>query len=1031
MRRSPVVATAIVAFLTLVALAGPSSPALARSDPHHAVGGAVVVTANVHHDVSPPLRDITPSTTPGRSHPALRDPNARPGPVVHAKDTSGMGSPRIPSPIANFDGISANGSAPPDTQGAAGSTQYMEMANTEIAVYSKTGSVLLSPRATNTIWSGFGGGCQTNNDGDGVVLWDWNAQRWVVSQFSVSTTPYLECVAVSQTSDATGSWYRYSFSPGSNFPDYPKMGVWPDGYYTTFNLFNSSGTVALGTEYCAYNRTPMLTGGASTQQCFTPYTSGEHTLLPASVQGSTLPPAGEPNYAVGLGTSANTLGSFKLHIDWTTPSNSSLTGPTNLAVTSFSQACGGGTCIPQSGTTQQLDSLGDRVMARLDYRNFGDHESLVVNHAVTSGSSVGERWYELRVGSGNSLSVYQQGTYAPDATYRWMGSIAQDQSGDIALGYSASSSSLHPGVRYSGRLPGDPLGQMPQGEGTFITGAGSQTGGLSRWGDYSSMTTDPADDCTFWFTSEYIPANGSFNWHTRIGSFKFSSCGGAPDFTISASPSTVTVTQGSSGNTTVSTTATGGFNSSISLSVSGLPSGATGAFSTNPIPAPGTGSSTLTISTSASTPTGTYTLTVTGTGGSVTHSTNVTLVVNAVPPNDFSISASPNTLTLTQGSSGTSTISTTITSGSSQSVSLSISGLPSGATGSFNPNPINSGSSSTLTVSTAASTPAGTYTLTVTGTGTSATHSTTITLTVNATGGSGITNGGFETGTFSGWTTTGPASISTTAPHSGTYAAVVGSSSPYSGDASAAQTFTAPTGATQISLWYKVVCPDTITYDWATATLTDNTGGGTVTLLAKTCTNNGTWKQATGSVVAGRSYTVKLISHDDNYPGDATYSYYDDVATSSVTNVVQNGGFETGTFSGWTTGGAFLPVIVSSGAHSGTYAARMGSTSPYNGDSNFQQTVTVPSSGGTLTFWYQPHCPDTITYDQETMQIRNTGGTVLATVLNVCSNSGAWTQVTYGMSAYAGQTVVLYFNNHDDNYPSDPTYTLIDDVSLQ
>src|SRR5439155_14960410 len=241
-----------------------------------------------HRDVSKPLRDMEPSTTPGRAHPALHVPG-RPQRLVRSRDTSGhTAHPRIPSPIANFDGISANGSAPPDTQGAAGTTQFFEMANTEIAVYSKTGSVILAPEKTNTLWSGFGGGCQTNNDGDGVVLWDTMASRWVISQFSVSTTPYLECVAVSTSSDATGTYNRYSFSY-SNFPDYPKMGVWPDAYYVSFNLFNSAGTVALGTETCAYNRANMLSGAGATQQCFMAYSSGEHTVLPASLDGTRQP----------------------------------------------------------------------------------------------------------------------------------------------------------------------------------------------------------------------------------------------------------------------------------------------------------------------------------------------------------------------------------------------------------------------------------------------------------------------------------------------------------------------------------------------------------------------------------------------------------------------------------------------------------------------------------------------------------------------------------------------------------------------
>ena len=625
MRRLPVVGS-LMAALTLSAVAGFSSPAAAG--PRESTGGKVVVANAVHHDVSPPLRDIEPSTTPGRSHPALRLAG-KPGPAVHAKDTSGGKPPHpgVPSPIANFDGISANGSAPPDTSAAAGLTQIAEVANTKFAVYSKTGGVLLAPENTNTLWAGFGGGCQTNNDGDGQVQWDTLAQRWVVDQFSVTTTPFLMCVAVSTTNDATGSYFRYSFSY-SNFPDYPKVAIWPDAYYTTINMFNAAGTQALGTMICAYDRAKMLTGAGATQQCFSPYTSGEHTLAPATMEGPTAPPSGAPNYEVGLGESANQLQYFKFHVDWVTPTNSSLTGPTVLSVSAFSKACNGGTCIPQSGTTQRLDSLGDRVMTSMNYRNYGDHEALVVSHSITAGSSVGKRWYELRVGTGSTLSVFQQGTYAPDSSYRWMGSIAQDKSGDFALGYSASSSSLHPGIRYTGRLPGDPLGQMPQGEATVITGAGSQTGGLSRWGDYSAMTIDPADDCTFWYSQEYIPANGSFNWRTRIASFKFTQCGGTQtnDFSISANPSSITVTQGQSGTSTVSTTIISGQSQSVSLSASGLPSGATASFNPNPINSGN--SSTLTITTAPTTPAGTYTVTVTGTGTFATHSTGITLTVN-------------------------------------------------------------------------------------------------------------------------------------------------------------------------------------------------------------------------------------------------------------------------------------------------------------------------------------------------------------------------------------------------------------------
>jgi DNA-binding beta-propeller fold protein YncE len=396
----------------------------------------------------------------------------------------------------------------------------MEVVNSELAVYSKSGGALLGPEATNTLWSGFGGGCQTHNDGDATVLYDTMARRWVVQQFSVSTKPYLDCVAISATSDATGSWYRYSFG-FSNFPDYPKMGVWPDAYYESVNLFQ--GNTFKGAEMCAFNRAAMLTGAVATAQCFTP-AGAQGTVLPATLDGTTAPPTGESEWFVGINpTTANALAYWKFHVDWTTPANSTLTGPTSLAVSPFSEACGGGTCIPQPGTTQQLDSLGDRLMYRLAYRNFGGHESLVVSHAITSGSSVGMRWYELRPSSG-ALTVFQQGTYAPDSTYRWMGSIAMDQAGDMALGYSTSSSSVHPSVVYTGRLASDALGTMPQGETTLFSGIGSQTTTLNRWGDYSEMSVDPNDDCTFWYVNEYQPSDGTFNWSTRIGSFKFPNC---------------------------------------------------------------------------------------------------------------------------------------------------------------------------------------------------------------------------------------------------------------------------------------------------------------------------------------------------------------------------------------------------------------------------------------------------------------------------------------------------------------------------
>src|SRR5205807_8615961 len=226
-----------------------------------------------------------------------------------------------------------------------------------------------------------------------------------------------------------------------------------------------------GATVCACNRSKMLLGQAATQQCFNTSTT-YGGLLPADMTGTVQPPAGSPNYVLGLGATSSSLAFWKFHIDWNTPANSTFTGPTSLGVASYTEACGAtGTCVPQSGTTQTLDSLSDRLMYRLAYRNFGDHESLVVNHSVTAGTSVGIRWYEIRTPKNPVL--YQQGTFAPDSNYRWMGSAAMDSAGDLAIGYSISSSSMYPGIRFTGRASTDPPGTLGS-EVTVMDGTGSQ-----------------------------------------------------------------------------------------------------------------------------------------------------------------------------------------------------------------------------------------------------------------------------------------------------------------------------------------------------------------------------------------------------------------------------------------------------------------------------------------------------------------------------------------------------------------------------
>ena len=494
----------------------------------------ITVLAAVQHDISGPLRDVpvdhSPKvrkdheigrfTIPGPELPATGDAVEQTAPSFSAPTTIGLNSPGV----GNGDFGFAPNAAPPDTNGVVGTTQYVQWVNESFAVFDKTTGAIAPgfPKQGNSIWAGFGGACQTNNDGDPIVQFDKAAQRWILTQFSVSTTPFLQCIAVSTTSDATGSYARYAFSPNANFPDYPKLGVWPDAYYISYNIF---GNAFLGGEVCAYDRAAMLAGAAATQICFGP-DANMASPLPSDLDGTTAPPAGAENLIVNLQTTT-TLNLHKFHVDFANPGNSTFTGPISIPVATFAVACSRGACIPQSGTGQKLDGLSDRLMYRLAYRNFGNHESMVVAHSVKTGkgknAAAGVRWYELRRTPGTEFSVFQSQSFAPDATFRWMPSIAMDKLGDIAVGYSASSTAIHPAIRFATRTPADAPGTLAN-ETTIIQGNGSQLTGLSRWGDYSAMTVDPIDDCTFFFTSEYQKANGTFNWSTQFASFKINGC---------------------------------------------------------------------------------------------------------------------------------------------------------------------------------------------------------------------------------------------------------------------------------------------------------------------------------------------------------------------------------------------------------------------------------------------------------------------------------------------------------------------------
>jgi hypothetical protein len=397
------------------------------------------------------------------------------------------------------------------------------------------------------LWAGFGGVCEDTNNGDPIVLYDQIADRWMASQFAwQGDGPFYECIAVSATGDPTGEWHRYEFLISqTKLNDYPKFGVWPDAYYMAVNQFIAPNFDWGGQGAVAFERDAMLSGQPAQMVYFD---LGEINdvyggQLPADADGSP-PPAGTPNYFVemdddALGFDTDRLSVWEFHVDWENTDNSTfgIGGEPNYHIDTAAfdaNLCGfARSCIPQPDTAQGLDAISDRLMFRLQYRDFGSHASMVVNHTVDVDGSdhAGIRWYELR-DTGDGFGIHQQGTYAPDDEHRWMGSAAMDIAGNIAIGYSASSEDTYPSIRAAGRLAGDPLGELSQGESEMLAGGGSQTHTAARWGDYSMMSVDPVDECTFWYTTEYYSETSTANWQTRIGHFKFPSCSAGPSGTL-------------------------------------------------------------------------------------------------------------------------------------------------------------------------------------------------------------------------------------------------------------------------------------------------------------------------------------------------------------------------------------------------------------------------------------------------------------------------------------------------------------------
>jgi len=569
---------------------------------------------------------------------------------------------QLPGPIKQTDFFALSnisGVSPPDPTGDVGPNHYVAMTNLSFAVLSKSGTLLYGPAGNNTVWSGFGGACENENSGDPIVLYDQISDRWLLSQFTSAGPEYYNCVAISQTPDPTGAYYRWAIlnnnGPANGnqnlFPDYPKYGVWGDAFYISTRDFDNNGSGAfVGVGAYALKREDLIAGNPSPDIIYfyvprgnTPWQVGDG-LLPADIDGFTLPPNGSPQYFVGTmddsasyGSDIDALSFWEFHADFNNPANSTFIRTALIPMSDYDTqfpCVSGRNCIPQAGTTNGIDiqSYRQRPLHRLAYRNFGTHESLVTNQSVESSDSMaGIRWWEIR-DLNNAPSLYQEGTFGPgetDGIHRWMGSIAQDRDGNIGLAYSASSGNMNPAIRFTGRLVSEPLGVMSGTEGTIIQGTGSQTNS-QRWGDYTSTNIDPIDDCTFWHVNQYNDINGG-DWQIRVGSFKFDECGD-PGFYLNTPNSTQAICVADDAFYDLNIEPLGGFNSPITLTTSGLPAPATSQYTANPIPSL-PGSTTLTVSNTSSLSAGDYNINILGIGAGVDNqSIDLTLKVYETIP---------------------------------------------------------------------------------------------------------------------------------------------------------------------------------------------------------------------------------------------------------------------------------------------------------------------------------------------------------------------------------------------------------------
>jgi hypothetical protein len=529
-------------------------PALARQP-------RPVVRQAARHDTSTPLRFLRiqegaaqqwemppPGTLPGRRRgmqPRIEPPRFESEPIEEIEEDV---LAAMPPPLASFEGIgNLNNVVPPDPVGAVGPHHIVEWVNNKLAVYDRQGSVLFGPVAASaTIWAGFGGICQTFNGGDAIVLYDRLADRWFLSQLAFAWPhDFHQCIAVSATPDPTGAWHRYDFFFDADIlNDYPKFGVWPDAYYLAVTQYEAATEAWRGQGALAFERDVMLVGGPARSIYFNLFGVDPNFggMLPSDLEGPVPPPPGSPNYFVEVDDDAwlppvDRLSLWRFAVNWANPALSTFGAAgqpdavINLTAAGLpfdANLCDyARNCLFQPGGAR-LDALSDRLMWRLQYRNFGTHETLVVNHTVDADGAdrAGVRWYEIRDPAGAPF-VAAAGTHAPDSDSRWMASAAMDGAGDLAIAYNVTSAATFPSIRYAGRRPGDPPGVLALTEASLVDGSGFQTS-ASRWGDYSTLVVDPTDDCTFWYFGEYHALVSNWQWRTRFGSFRFDECGQCP-----------------------------------------------------------------------------------------------------------------------------------------------------------------------------------------------------------------------------------------------------------------------------------------------------------------------------------------------------------------------------------------------------------------------------------------------------------------------------------------------------------------------